>query len=234
MPRFFCSEAVAPDSTFTLSAEVAQHVRVLRLRDGDGIVLFDGHGGETPATINSIGKREVVVTAAQHVAIEREAVQKVTLYVALIANDRMDWLVQKTTELGVAAIQPLYTERSQRIPGDVAKRVEHWRGVAIAACEQCRRNRIPDVAAPIPLSDALSETQGSISVLLDAEGDLGQANSRAVSHASLNVFVGPEGGFAPNERETLLAHCSHKLRIGATVLRAETAAVAAMALLANL
>jgi len=234
VPRFFCSEAVAPDSTFALSTDVAQHVRVLRLREGDGIVLFDGQGGETPATIDSVGKREVTVTAAQHIAIEREAAQKVTLYAALIANDRMDWLIQKTTELGVATIQPLYTERSQRIPGDVAQRVEHWRGVAIAACEQCGRNRVPDVAAPMLLRDAMSETQDAINVLLDAEGDLGQAKSSAADHMSLNVFVGPEGGFAPNERETLLTHCSRKLRIGATVLRAETAAVAAMALLANM
>lgn len=234
MARFFCSDAVAPASTFALPNGVAQHVRVLRLREGDGIVLFDGRGGETPATIDSIGKREVSVTTAQHVAIEREAARMVTLYTALIANDRMDWLIQKTTELGVAAIQPLYTERSQRIPGDVGKRVEHWRGVAIAACEQCGRNRIPDVAAPMSLRDALPATQGQVNVLLDAEGGIGQANSGAAGHMSLNVFVGPEGGFAPQEREALLAHCQSKLRIGATVLRAETAALAAMALLANL
>lgn len=231
MPRFFCSDAAVPDSIFALPGDVAQHVRVLRLREGDGIVLFDGRGGEIPATINSITKRDVIVATAQHIAIEREAARPVTLYAALIANDRMDWLIQKATELGVAAIQPIYTERSQRIPGDVVKRVEHWRGVAIAACEQCGRNRIPDIHAPKKLPDALlATTRGATSVLLDANGD----PSQEFTGDALNVFVGPEGGFSPQERDTLLAHCTHKLRVGMAVLRAETAAIAATALLANL
>ncbi len=230
VPRFFCPQPVAPDATFTLDTEVAQHVRVLRLREGEGIVLFDGHGGETPATIRSIGKRDITVTTGQHLAIERETTRQITLYAALIANDRMDWTIQKATELGVGAIQPLYSERSQRIPGDVTKRVEHWRGVAIAACEQCGRNRIPGINAPISLSDALSVTQGAANALLDAE----HSADREYPQHAINVFVGPEGGFAPHEREVLLAHCAHKLRVGVTVLRAETAAVAAMALFANL
>lgn len=234
MPRFFCSDAVLPDSTFALSHDIAQHVRVLRQREGDSIVLFDGQGGETPAIINTIGKREVAVTTAQHVAIERESARPVTLYAALIANDRMDWMIQKATELGVAAIQPLYTERSQRIPGDVTKRIEHWRAVAIAACEQCGRNRIPAIAGPMPLNEALSATRGATNVLLDAEGDFGYEIFTATRPIALSVFVGPEGGFAPQEHAALLLHCTQKLRIGATVLRAETAAVAAMALLANL
>ena len=151
MPRFFCTEPIQTDATFALDARVAQHVRVLRLREGEAIVLFDGSGGEVPATLEKIDKREVVVATSHCIAVEREAAHAVTLCPALIANDRMDWMIQKATELGVAAIQPMYSERSQRIPGDIDKRVEHWRGVAIAACEQCGRNRIPEIHAPVAL-----------------------------------------------------------------------------------
>lgn len=230
VPRFYCPQPITPDATFTLDADVAQHVRVLRLREGEGIVLFDGHGGETPATLTSVGKRDVVAAAGRHLAIERETARQITLYAALIANDRMDWMMQKATELGAAAIHPLYTHRSQRIPGDVAKRVEHWRAVAIAACEQCGRNRIPSVHAPESLDEALAGTQGATNLLLDAEGEHGGA----LPGDAVNVFIGPEGGFAPHELDALRAHCPHTLRIGTTVLRAETAALAAMALLANL
>ena len=137
----------------------------------------------------------------------------------------MDWMMQKATELGATAIQPMYSERSQRIPGDVDKRVEHWRGVAIAACEQCGRNRIPEIHAPVVLADAIATTRTQSTILLDAEGD-GTLNSIENSCA---VFVGPEGGFSPAELSLLREHCERKLRIGMTILRAETAAVAALA-----
>ncbi len=225
MPRFFCPESVRQNATFALDPRVAQHVRVLRLREGESIVLFDGSGGEVPATLEKIDKREVVVATSAHVAIERESTHAITLYPALIANDRMDWMIQKATELGATAIQPMYSERSQRIPGDVDKRVEHWRGVAIAACEQCGRNRIPEIHAPVVLADAIATTRTQSTILLDAEGD-GTLNSIENSCA---VFVGPEGGFSPAELSLLREHCERKLRIGMTILRAETAAVAALA-----
>lgn len=141
MPRFFLDTPTLPNAKFELDARVAQHVRVLRLREGEAITLFNGTGGEVPATLSRIDKRTVEIATGEHVSVERESAMRITLYAALIANDRMDWMIQKATELGVAAIQPLYSERSQRIPGDVSKRAEHWRGVVIAACEQCGRNQ---------------------------------------------------------------------------------------------
>ena len=228
MPRFFCTEPVRQNATFELDARVAQHVRVLRLREGEAVTLFDGSGGEVPATLAKIDKREVIVATAALVAVERESPHAITLYAALITNDRMDWMIQKATELGVAAIQPVFTERSQRIPGDVDKRVEHWRGVAIAACEQCGRNRIPEIHAPVALAGAVEKTQSHLTILLDAEGD----GEPAKVNGSYAVFVGPEGGFSPSELSLLRGHCSSKLRIGFTVLRAETAAIAALARLA--
>ena len=231
MPRFFCAEPVQQNSQFELDTRVAQHVRVLRLREGEAITLFDGSGGETPATLTRIDKRSVEVTTDEHVAVERELDRQITIYAALIANDRMDWMIQKACELGVSSIRPMFTERSQRIPGDVTKRVEHWRGVLIAACEQCGRNLIPEIYAPVALTEALSTLATQSTVLLDADGD---AVVSSIASGSTSIFVGPEGGFSPSEIELLRKRCDHKLRIGRTVLRAETAAIAALASLASL
>ena len=232
MPRFFCAEPIAQNATFALDARIAQHVRVLRLREGEAITLFDGTGGEVPATLTHIGKRDVLATTAGHVTIEREMQRSVTLYPSLIANDRFDWLVQKATELGVAAIQPLFTERSQRIPGDVEKRAEHWRGVAIAACEQCGRNQIPKIHSPITLSDALAALGDQSLILLDADGSAD--NSPSAISVSSAVLIGPEGGFSPSELDALRKRCDHRLRLGPTVLRAETAAIASLVWLGSL
>jgi 16S rRNA (uracil1498-N3)-methyltransferase len=230
MPRFFCETPVAENATFAVAPGIAQHVRVLRLREGESITLFDGMGGEVPALIVSIDKKSATVTTQNRVAVERELTRSITVFTALIANDRFDWLIQKAVELGVAAIQPLYSERSQRIPGDVAKRVEHWRGVAIAACEQCGRNRIPMMAAPVAFDQALVSGDAGAFVLLDAEGD---ASITLSSAGTISVFVGPEGGFSPRELELLRKRCDHKLRVGRTILRAETAAIASLAVLSS-
>ena len=232
MPRFFCTEAVQPNTSFTLEARIAQHVRVLRMREGEAITLFDGTGGEVPATLTQIGKRDVLAATSAHVAAERETERSVTLYPSLIANDRFDWLVQKATELGVTAIQPVFTERSQRIPGDVEKRAERWRGVAIAACEQCGRNQVPKIHAPVTLSDALAALGDQSLILLDAEGSADKSPSSAA--ASSAVFIGPEGGFSPSELDALRKRCDHRLRLGPTVLRAETAAIASLVWLGSL
>ena len=227
MPRFFSTEPIQQNATFALDARIAQHVRVLRLREGEAIILFDGSGGEVPATLTQIGKRDVLATTSTHVAIEREMQGSVTLYPSLIANDRFDWLVQKATELGVSAIQPILTERSQRIPGDAEKRAEHWRGVAIAACEQCGRNLIPKINVPITLSDALASLGDQFVILLDADGSGDKPPSTTTTSSAM--FIGPEGGFSPSELDALRKRCDHKLRLGPTVLRAETAAIAALA-----
>ena len=232
MPRFFSVEPIQPNATIALDARVAQHVRVLRLREGEAITLFDGTGGELAATLTQIGKRDVLVTTLAHVAIERETQRSVTLYPSLIANDRLDWLVQKATELGGAAIQPTFTERSQRIPGDVEKRAEHWRGVAIAACEQCGRNQIPKIHAPITLSEALAALTDQSVILLDAGGSTDI--SLSTTAASSAVFIGPEGGFSASELVELRKRCDHRLRLGPTVLRAETAAIASLVWLGSL
>ncbi len=231
MPRFFCAEPVQQNAQFELDVSAAQHVRVLRLREGEAITLFDGSGGETPATLMRIDKRCVEVTTSEHHAVERESDRQITIYAALIANDRMDWMIQKACELGVSSICPMFTERSQRIPGDVIKRIEHWRGVLIAACEQCGRNRIPEIHAPVALAAMVLPLTDQSTFLMDADGDTA---TPSIASGPVSIFVGPEGGFSPDELELLRNRCDHKLRIGRTVLRAETAAIAALASLASL
>jgi 16S rRNA (uracil1498-N3)-methyltransferase len=231
MPRFFCGQPIAENSRAMLDARVAQHVRVLRLREGDAIELFDGAGGEIPATLFEIGKRNVIVETKARLALEREAERRVTVCAGLIANDRFDWLVQKAVELGVARIQPLYTERSQRIPGDVEKRTAHWRGVVIAACEQCGRNQLPTVSAPMSIEAALKATANQFKVLMDGDGE--RVPKIGDDASPLSAFIGPEGGFSASELRTLRERCNARLRVGETVLRAETAAIAAVALLSS-
>jgi 16S rRNA (uracil1498-N3)-methyltransferase len=226
MPRFFSEQSIVENSRVTLDARVAQHVRVLRLREGDTIELFDDAGGEVPATISDIGKRDIIVETKSRVAVEREAKRNVTLYASLIANDRFDWLVQKAVELGATEIQPLYTERSQRIPGDVEKRAAHWRGVVIAACEQCGRNRLPMVGTPISIEEALNKSAGTFKVLMDGQGQ--SFTELENDPITIAVFVGPEGGFSPDELKLLREKCDARLRVGETILRAETAAIAAL------
>lgn len=226
MPRFFCEARIEDNVRFVLDVRVAQHVRVLRLREGDDVVLFDAMGGEIAAKLVEIGKREVIVATNARIDIERELTRQITLCVGLIANDRFDWLIQKAVELGVAEIQPLYTEHSQRIPGDLGKRVAHWRGVVIAACEQSGRNRLPNVNAPISIEAAINAMATRYKILMDAHGSNGLEKCDGLTKFA--VFVGPEGGFSSNELANLRVASDARLRLGETILRAETAAIASM------
>ncbi|MFY8043752.1 MAG: 16S rRNA (uracil(1498)-N(3))-methyltransferase, partial [Rhodoferax sp.] len=159
MPRFFCPAPLFAGHVLELPPGAARHVQVLRLQPGDTIALFnngpgwalptgtDHPGGEFKATITRMGRTEVAVEVKNHTAVEREAARPVHLALSMPANDRMDWLVEKATELGVVSIQPLMSERSVlRLSGDRAdKKIAHWQSVAVSACEQCGGNRVPTV-----------------------------------------------------------------------------------------
>ena len=234
-PRIFVgADALAPGAAYSLQPEAARHVaQVLRLRAGDALTLFTGTGGEYAATIVRIDRREVAVRVERHDAIERETASPVVLVQALIASDMMDLVVRKAVELGAAAIAPVQCARSQAVPEDrLARRIEHWRQVAIAACEQCGRNRVPEIARLVRFAEWL-EACGSASdtVVLDAQASRSLA-SHAAAKAPGRVVVGPEGGLTPDEvraAERLGAALAH---LGRRVLRAETAAIAALATLA--
>ena len=164
MPRFYCPTSLTPGALLDLPASAARHVQVLRLQPGDVITLFNGgpdvpgsSGGEFEATVTQMGRSHVQVQVGVHTAVEREAALKVHLAVGMPANERMDWLVEKAAELGVASIQPLMTERSVlRLSGERAdKKQAHWQSVAVAACEQCGGNRVPRVHAVMTLAQWL-------------------------------------------------------------------------------
>ncbi|WP_077002468.1 16S rRNA (uracil(1498)-N(3))-methyltransferase [Variovorax sp. KK3] len=241
-PRFHCSTTLAGQTLLVLPPGAARHVQVLRMQPGDALTLFDGCGGEYAATIERMGRSDVTVQLGAHSSIEREAARPVHVAVGMPANERMDWLVEKATELGVASIQPLMTAHGVlRLAGERAdKKRTHWQAIAIAACEQCGRNRVPLVhpvrafAAWIdspPIDDAerfvlsLAEGAHQIRSLRD---DPASASLRGAC-----VLSGPEGGLSAVEEQDAIARGFAPLTLGPRVLRAETAALAALALLAS-
>jgi 16S rRNA (uracil1498-N3)-methyltransferase len=231
VPRLHCSEPLHTGAQLALPAGTARHVQVLRLQPGDGLVLFDGRGGEYDAVVEHMGRSEVRVRVQEHRAIECEAAAAVHLAVGMPANERMDWLVEKATELGVASLQPLLAERSVlRLAGERAqKKQAHWQAIAIAACEQCGRNRVPLVHPVQPLQSWLAAQAQPGWVLSLREGTRALAASAA--GRELTLLSGPEGGLAPAEEEAALARGWTPVHLGPRVLRAETAPLAALAVL---
>lgn len=233
LPRIHCALPLATGSVIDLPPGAARHVQVLRLQPGGLIALFGSEGGgEFEATVEHMGRSDVRVQVGTHHALEREAQRAVHLVLGMPANDRMDWLVEKATELGVASIQPVVTERSVlRLSGERAqKKREHWQAVAVAACEQCGRNRVPPVHAVRSLSDWLAQPDGATRRLLlslrtgtEACRTAAQNSAQAVSFLS-----GPEGGLSPAEEDAAIAAGFTPVTLGPRVLRAETAPLAAL------
>jgi len=251
MPRFYCPTPLVPGELLDLPAGAARHVQVLRLQPGDSITLFNGgpgipgSAGEFDATVTRMGRSDVQVQIGAHHPVEREAARAVHLAVGMPANDRMDWLVEKATELGVSSIQPLMTERSVlRLTGERAeKKVAHWQSVAVAACEQCGGNRVPVIhevmgfAAWAKAQSATTTgqalllslrpgTQGLRDAVSAPDNRAGASRERAITFLS-----GPEGGLSPAEEDAALACGFAPVTLGPRVLRAETAALCALATL---
>lgn len=236
-PRFFCPPPLAAGRTLTLPEPAAHHARrVLRLAVGDDVVLFDGGGGEYPGRIAEAG-REFRILLTGHDAVEREAPLAITLAQALVAGEKMDWLTQKAVELGVAAIAPLETERAVvRLSGErAAKRIEHLRQVAISACEQCGRNRVPAIEGLARLPDFLAAQAGSADLrLMLSPGATRPLRSVDPAGRPVTLLVGPEGGLGTNEILAAQAAGFEAVALGPRVLRTETAGLAAItALLAH-
>lgn len=234
MPRFYCPGPLAAGQSLQLPAGAARHVQVLRLQPGAAVTLFNGEGGEHDAVVEHMGRSEVRVQVGSHLAIEREAPRQVHLAVGMPANERMDWLVEKATELGVASVQPLLAERSVlRLTGERAeKKRAHWQGIAIAACEQCGRNRVPVVHEVVELSRWLGTSQPQTFKLVLSLSPEARPLSEA-NPASLPVLVlsGPEGGLSMREEQAALAQGFQPATLGTRVLRAETAPLAVLAAL---
>jgi 16S rRNA (uracil1498-N3)-methyltransferase len=231
-PRFYLDAPLRAGGVCTLSEDAAHHaVHVLRLREGEEVTLFNGRGGEYAARIAAIQRLRISIDLLQHRPVERESPLRVTLVQGVSAGEKMDSTVRKAVELGVAAIQPVFAARSVARPkGERAEnRRAHWQKVAIAACEQCGRNRIPEVHAPIALSDY---RPGGTAARIVLSPLARQPFSRvSVEGNELVVAAGPEAGFTAEEEAALAAAGFAPASLGPRVLRTETAAVAALAAL---
>jgi len=231
--RVHVDAALAEGARVALTGSAAAHAqRVLRLEAGDAITLFNGDGHDYPSRITGFGRGSVEVAVEGRVAARPESPLSVTLVQGIARSERMDLMVQKATELGVAAILPVATTRSvvRLDRGTRERKLAHWRGIAVAACEQCGRARVPSIGAPVPLAECLQAIAAGARFLLAP----GAAVSLAVAArgvSSVEVLVGPEGGLEDGEREAALAAGYRACRLGPRVLRSETAAIAALAVL---
>jgi len=233
MSRFYCPTPLVAHTPLLLPSAAARHVQVLRMQPGVALTLFNGEGGEWSATVTRMGRSDVEVMVGEHLATEREVQRPVWLAVAMPANDRMDWLVEKATELGVSGIQPLHTAHSVlRLHAErAAKKQAHWQAVAIAACEQCGGNRVPAIAPVLEGASWLEQHQapaGSLRCVLSlANGarSLTSVLSEQAPQAPLWLLSGPEGGLSPGEDQAAREAGWQPVTLGPRVLRAETAAL---------
>ena len=229
-PRIHCDIRLGPGAQFSLAPEAAQHVsRALRLKVGDSVTVFDGRGGEYDAVLQRIDRGRVDVKVGAFRDVEREAAVTVGLVQGLPEADKMDWIVQKAVELGVAWIQPVVCDRSVvRLAADrAARREAHWKRVAVAACEQTGRNQVPEVRPTLPFQSWLAEAPPTPRWMLTPGAPA--LAQRAPPTEPFEILVGPEGGLSEREAEVaLLRHCE-PVSLGQRVLRTETAALAALA-----
>jgi 16S rRNA (uracil1498-N3)-methyltransferase len=246
LTRVYVEGALQSGSVVELPRETGAHLaKVLRARGGDEIVLFNGDGREFTGVIEQVqGARVSASIGAAH-GIDRESPFQLTLVQCVPRGDRMDFIVQKATELGVVRIVPVLSQRSVvRLDGSQsASKQTHWRAVAVSACEQCGRNRVPSVETPLPLLNylgalAAQSTAGDLlRLVLEPAAQRTEARARpmdiatAQSASRAQIAIGPEGGFAPEELEAFDLSAFSRLALGPRVLRTETAAIAAIAVL---
>jgi len=232
IPRIYTGQELRGDACIGLEPGPSAHIaRALRMREGDKLTLFNGEGGEYPTEIAAIDKKKVVVTTGPHRVLELESNLQIHLGIAISRCDRMDAIVQKATELGVVALTPLFTERTEvKLAGDrAAKKIRHWQQIAISACEQCGRNSIPAIQALQDIGDWLASAQAERKFVLHHRADsIGGASDKP---ASIALLVGPEGGLSGNEIGAAQQAGFQSLRLGPRILRTETAPLAAIAIL---
>lgn len=238
VPRFYCSPPLLFDTTLDLPPDAAHHAsRVLRLRLNDPVQVFDGAGNALDASIGEITGKRVVLHKLKPCDAEPTSPLHIVLAQAMCSSEKMDWVVQKATELGAAEIQPVQTQRSvARLSGErVEKRTEHWRSVTIAACEQCGRNMLPQVHAPLEIGAWLMQMRDNTGskFILQPEGAVSLRQHPAL-HGKITLLIGPEGGFSADEVLMAQQVGFSPVLLGPRVLRTETAALAGITALQTL
>lgn len=240
-PRFFVDTLLQTDASMSLPEGPTRHTQVLRMQPGDHLDLFNGGGGEWHASIEQMTRSVTTVRILQHRATDRELACSVTLAVGMPANERMDWLVEKAAELGVAAIQPLECQRAVlRLSGARAdKRVAHWQAIAVAACEQSGRTNVPrvhpiqNVTAWLDSQSKESSPQARLILSLRDTRSLASALDASSVIKSACFMSGPEGGLTEEEESAAIAAGFTAVSLGPRVLRADTAPIAALTLIGN-
>jgi len=231
VPRIYLPLPLASDTVVELDERARRHLaQVLRRKPGDALVLFNGEGGEFAATLMRMDKRRASVRIESFHAIERESTLTTCLGLGISRGDRMDYALQKAVELGVSEIVPLYTERCVvRLDGArERKKRAHWQAVVVSACEQCGRNRVPEVVASLDFASWLAIPRGTRLIL---EPGADRLLRDVEPDATATLAVGPEGGFSAAEIARARAAGFLPVRLGPRVLRTETAAVAALAVI---
>ncbi len=233
LTRSYIEQPLAVGSEIALPEDVVAHLlRVLRLQAGDACVLFNGDGHDYDATVIAAGKRDARVAIHAVRVVQNESPLQITLLQGIARGEKMDWILQKATELGVAGILPTDSERSEvKLDAQrAAKRHAHWRGIVVSACEQSGRARVPEVAAPQSLAQAAQQRRGR-GFILDPFATTSLATLGDAALEASTIAIGPEGGGSPRDREQLQAAGFEGLRLGPRVLRTETAGIAAIAAL---
>ena len=230
LTRVYVEGPLTPGSTVTLPPDTASHLaKVLRARGGDELILFNGDGREFSGAIEAVRGSRVSASVGASRPVDRESPLAITLVQCMPRGDRMDFIVQKATELGVARIVPVLSQRSVvRVDkGQAESKAIHWRAVAVSACEQCGRNRLPVIEAAQPLLDYLGKPVPRTPRLV-FEPQSGAPPASLKDVAALEIAIGPEGGFTPDELEAFRVAEFCQTALGPRILRSETAAIAAV------
>lgn len=232
MPRFFVDQQ-PQDGVLTLTGENAHHAgRVLRLRVGEGVTLCDGAGMDFDCTVEAVEKEAVTCRVVSCHAADTEPKQSITLFMALPKGDRMEFIVQKAVELGVSRIVPYLSKNCVSRPDKTEKKVERWRKIAAEAAKQCGRGRLPEVAAVVPVAQAIAQAAESETALFFYENEKRTGLRDALAGGvrdTVSLMVGPEGGFDPAEARAAVDAGLQSVSLGTRILRCETAPIAALA-----
>jgi 16S rRNA (uracil1498-N3)-methyltransferase len=234
-PRFYCADLDSIGSTVQLPDQVHRHaIQVLRMKVGEHLRLFDGQGFEAQAEVIEISKRESKVKLLNQLELQNESPLKTTLLQAISKGERMDYALQKAVELGVSKIIPVITERCnvQLSKERMQKRLAHWQGVIISACEQSGRASLPQLEQVHSLSDLLLSTSFENGIVLDPQSQ--QSLSMLTPQQSVTLLIGPEGGFSEQEVAMATDAGFQSVRFGPRILRTETATVAALSVIQSL
>lgn len=235
IPRIYSTTPLHANASVSLDEQASHYLgKVLRMQAGRELIVFDGNGGEYPATIESISKKSVIINTGAHNPIDNQSPLHTHLAIGISRGERWDFVLQKATELGVSEVTPLFTERCEvKLSGDrLEKKFSHWQSILISAAEQCQRNILPKLNTPLNYSEFISGEPTGLGLVLHHRSDC-----KITDHTtpkSCTLLIGPEGGLNDDEIDQALNAGYYALTLGPRVLRTETAPLAALSVVQNL